>query len=244
MWKCCVEVKMRKFMAFVFLILGVASIGYAQREMPEEVKKFLENYFEDTTIDHSFLRAQRAGFIREPVQIKDLRMITLEVYQLKHIFLDAYPDTVPFSEIIEPTGHWIALITANNKALYEVFLKNSEEGPRTIGMAPLTRGMPPEYMWEQLLKVNPESTGINPVFFSRYGHILGSRENILYFEQKGPRKIFYIRSRGDDVALRSRFTAPIETLDDSKKLIEYWKKQGLNEVGIHGHNRAKTGGGK
>ncbi|MDR2727636.1 MAG: hypothetical protein LBB56_00770 [Chitinispirillales bacterium] len=231
---------MVKFIVFVFFVVGVANAGHVQEGMHGNVKKFLETLIKDSTVSDGFLSAKKSGFFHDSVKIKDLGVRALEVYQLKHIFLDAHPDTVPFSEIIEPTGRWLVMITAHNKPLYQVFLKNTEEGPVTVGRSPLTRNHAYTDIWEQLLKVDPESTGITPVYFSRYGHTFGVKERFLYFRQKGHRKIHYIPFRLDDAALKTLFTAPIETLDDSKKLIEYWKKNGLNEVGIHGYNRAKN----
>jgi hypothetical protein len=80
-------------------------------------------------------------------------------------------------------------------------------------------------MWNSVLKAYPESAGINPVIVSRWNG--SSMDSFLYFKQKGPRKIFFFHGWND--TLNSMFTASIETLDDSKKLIEYWKKKELNK---------------
>jgi hypothetical protein len=223
--------------------------GYAQvmpKNMPENVKRFLENYVNDSTARWGPKEALRSGdFAKESIQIEDLKVgRVLEIYQLKHIFLNDIPDTIPFSEIIEPTGYWFVLITAHDKPLYQLLLKNTEGELKFIGMNFLTPGFPVVYMWNQLLKTYPESTGINPVFFSRYGFAGGSRERILYFEQKGPRKIYYATLKLKNDPLDILLPNSIETLNDSRKLIEYWKKQGLNEVGRRGVNRAKTEGEK
>jgi len=234
---------MRKFIVFVLFVIAIGSTGYGQimpKNMPENVKRFLENYAADSTAKRGPIYARNAGrFNKDSVQIKDLKVgRVLEIYQLKHLFLNDIPDTIPFSEIIEPTGYWFVLITAHGKPLYQLLLDNTEMEPNFVGMSSLPPGNPIWNMWKQLLKVYPESTGINPVFFSRYGFTVGVRERILYFEQKGPRKIHHVRLGIPNDPIAALLPNSMENLDDSRKLIEYWKKEGLNEVGIRGYNRA------
>jgi len=207
----------------------MASGGYAQ-EMPKEVTRFLDNYFKDSTVQWGPLYAKKKDRFNDSVKIKDLRMRVLEVYVHKHIFLNDYPDTVSFSEFIEPSGSWLVLIMAHNKPLYQLELINTTGGPEFVGMAYLESGTKFREMWELLLKYYPASTGINPVLFAPYGGMSSSR-SFLYFKQLGSRKIYYRRSHYENDPLEELFPASIETLDDSKKLIEYWKKQGLNEIG-------------
>ena len=62
--------------------------------------------------------------------------------------------------------------------------------------------------------------------------MVGKEERFLYFRQKGPGKICYIKPgySGDD--LSALFSGSMENLDDSRVLMDYWKKRGINEVGI------------
>ena len=226
---------MQKFIVFVFcVVVGMVVLGYARDDVPKEIMDFLENQIDQYNI-RGLLSAKESGQVHDSVQIKDLKIERIiQIYKLKHIFLDSYIDTVSFSEIIEPSGKWFVLITANNKPIYDLYLDNSKGEPKYVGMGHLNPNSTYRNMWNLLLKTYPESTGINPVLFSQYGSFPFEKEDrFLYFKQKGPRKIFSLRfGRRSGNPLDTLFTGSIETLDDSKKLMEHWKRKGLNEVGI------------
>ncbi|MDR0308223.1 MAG: hypothetical protein LBI42_15520 [Chitinispirillales bacterium] len=212
---------MRRLIVFAFLVVGVVGGSYAQFGVPKEVIRFAENYIKDSAA-HS--GENRSGMIRDSsIQIQDLRVgRALEIYDLKQdISLDTYPDTVPFSEIIESTYHWLVLIMAHGKPIYELVVDNSKKEPAFAARRSIGNGI----MWNLLSEIYPESTGINPVFFSRY-RFYRSREAFLYFKQKGPRRIYYLGSgwKDDPLGLGTIFTASMSSLDDSKKLLEYLKK--------------------
>ena len=231
--------KIRRLVIWACLVVGMAGAGDA-REMPEEVRRFLENYLKDPNASWGFSRVkQRIGLCDSSVQLKDLSVRALEIYRLKHGFLNTYPDTIPFSEIIEPTSRWLVVVMAHNKPLYKLNLDNIGEKPG------ITRAsIPPRgsnfgcRIWDPLLKAYPESTGINPILFEEPGH---RGESVLYFQQNGPRKIHNVSvqfERSDNPIHTMNpslmlFTGSIETLDDSKKLIRHWKSRGINEVGIN-----------
>jgi hypothetical protein len=216
----------------VFFVIGVAVGGYTQK-VPIEVKSVLENYVKDSTTSFGLLYAKKRGRISDSVRIKDLRLKAIEIYKIKHIFLSAYPDTVPFNEIIEPSGHWLILVMAHNKPLYELYLDNAKGKPIFVGVGSLPSDG--GFVWHPILETHPESTEISSVLFSQSGWFpIGPREFFIYFKQKGPRKIYYLSPNPLNDPLKKLFTGSIKTLDDSKMLIEYWKKQGLNEVGQRG----------
>jgi len=229
----------------------MVGLGYAQNDVPKEITRFLETQIE---VDNArgLSTAKRMGYIHDSVKVENLRVgRILQGYKLKHVFLDAYPDTIPFSEIIEPSGYWFILIIAHDKPVYELYLDNSNGEPKYTGRSSLQPdGKCP--MWSPLLEAYPEETGINPVIFSQFGSLPIDREDrFLYFKQKGPRKIHHFGGGYNRTQLNAIFSNSIETLDDSKKLIEFWKKQGLNEVGITYDERErrrnrenKSGGGK
>ena len=232
---------MRRLVAVVFCVVSMAGLGYAQhgvlKEIPKEtraaeVKIFLDNYSKDSTAKYGPLYAKRAGHFNDSVKIRDLKTRTIEIYDFKHTFLEAHPDTIPFSELIQPSGYWFVMVMAHNKPLYQLALRNLTGEPEFVGMVYLGPNSKSSKMWELLLETYPESSGINPVFFSPYGWAFGSKERFLYFEQKGPRKIYYLRTGRLSDPLAELFPSSIKTLDDSKKLVEYWKKRGLNEVGL------------
>ncbi|MDR0306070.1 MAG: hypothetical protein LBI42_04440 [Chitinispirillales bacterium] len=230
---------MRKLIVFAFFAVGMVGGGYPQ-EIPKELMRLVENNVKDTDPNarYGFLRAKRAGFIKgsiDSIHIQDLRVRVLQMYRFKHVFLEAYPDSVDFGKIIEPSGYWRVLVMAQRKPLYEVYLRDSLKVPVFAGMASLPSNG--SHIWDPLLKDYPESTRVNPVLFSKSGVPFFNRDDFfLYFKHKNSRKIRYLKDRFGDQSL--------ETLDDSKELIRYWKKQGLNEVGRRGVNRAKTEGEK
>gem|GEM_PF-6826012 len=202
---------------------GVVCSGYAQQDLPIEIRNFLENYVKDSTAKWGPLKYKRRGTIPDSIQIKDLRLRALQIYRFKDIYLNEYPDTIALDEVIEPDILWRVLVMAHNKPLYELMLNNKTGEPRiTEATFPTPIGSElRSNIWGPLLKAYPESTGINPI-------LIGSSKNhsFLYFKQKGPRKIYYCNRRDGKKhdSLDSLFTASIETLDDSRKLIN-WKKR-------------------
>jgi len=254
---------MRKSLIFALIAVALATgLGYAQ-EMPPEVKAFLDNYTTDSTAPMGPLYAKSRGYFDDSTPIKDLRWRAIQTYRIKrNISLDGYPNTVALSEIIEPNQHWYVLIMAHDKPLYVLGLTNKESQPKFV-----TGWLPPSNpgaefknsVWVPLLKAYPASTGINPIYievFSATYEAMEARQSpvikyggfvidrFFYFKQKGPRKIYYIGSNSTgrtDSLRRVVFTASLETLDDSKNLVKFWKdiwKQIPNKSNV-GENRAK-----
>jgi hypothetical protein len=220
---------------------SMAGMGYTQ-EIPQEVKTFLENYLKNATersnAEKGLDFARRSDPSNEwikTLQVKDLSVgKVLEAYKFKRIDFTAYPDTVPFSEIIEPSGHWHVLIMGQNKPLYELTLHNSNGILKYVGRGSI--GSTKEKIWDPLLKTYPESTGINPVLVSTRGggFLLYHGDCFLYFKQKGPRKVYYIRTSGPETGSLSKlFSSSMGTLDDSRKYVEFRKKQELNKKENH-----------
>ncbi|MDR3011988.1 MAG: hypothetical protein LBU70_02110 [Chitinispirillales bacterium] len=219
--------KMRKLMVLAAFVAGMAAGGGYAQEMPVEIRRFLENYPRDTT-NWGPLTFKERGSIPDSVQMGDLRFRVLQVHRFKrNISLGDYPDTVALSEVIEPSGFWRILITAHNKPFYELRLDNRTGEPR-ITEGSFSAGSDPRCnLWRPLLEIYPESAGINPVLVTVACEISprGSHR-FLYFKQLGPRKIYYSSMRGVSNTLDSLFSASIETLDDSRILMEYLKKRG------------------
>jgi hypothetical protein len=236
---------MRKWITFAFLVVGVAGGGYAQlREMPKEVKEFLGNYIKDSTARRGPLEAKSRKYFADSIQIKDLRVRAVEVYTIKHVSIDAYPDTVPLSEIISPSGWWRVLVMAHGKPLYELLMEYAGIGnPRYVQASyPNPGDSFNNEMWNSLLNAYPESTGINPVFVTvdltdAFRGNFSTGNNFLYFRQKGPRQIHYLKTRFKDDTLKTLFSSSIENLDDSKKLVGFLKRRGLNKEAIRSDGR-------
>ena len=198
------------------------------RKAPEMIMKFMaEKYLNDSSW---FLSHKRLGFYDEAMQFKDVRVgRMLQVYRIRRASLNEHPNTVPLSKIIEPTGMWEVLITANNKPIHKVEVYITAEGVRRgRRMLPSAESGGVLTGWpESLLKTYPESSGINPVFVvSDF-----PEDRFLYFEQKGPRRIYFIGSRGSirSDALKALLPGSMKTLNDSRILMEYWRTHDLKK---------------
>jgi hypothetical protein len=231
---------MRKLIFAAFLMAGMAGIGYAQ-ELPKEVKMLLDNYVKDSTALLGPLTYKRWGHIPDNVQLKDLKFKVLEAYTHRDVPLDEYPDTVAFSEIITPRNMWYILVMAHNKPLYELRIRNSirDELYGLDAKLRIEGGAMPSVpgsdfdagpIWESLSKTYNESiTETRPVLVaSFYGHTYPEGPLFLYFKHKGPRSVYYIPSRWQSNPINSFFADSTGTLEDSKKIVRYWKERGTN----------------
>jgi hypothetical protein len=217
---------MKKLIFFAFLMIGVAGVGHTQ-EVPKEIERFLENYTKDSMVEGGPLYAKKSRFLSDTVKIKDVRVgRVLQGYKFKHIFLDEYPDTVAFSEIIEPSGRWFVLITVRDKPAYELWLRLDKITGKTIyvGMAEISSD---GNVWEALAKAYPASTGINPIYIPMFNN-----PYLLYFKQLGPRKLCYYSDGVKDERLAGLLPGSIGKLGDSRRYVEYLKMQGINEFGM------------
>jgi len=228
------------FAAVCLLTADLCRAQYVPYEVPKEITRILDNYLKDSTAEYGPLFAQEWRFLNKSIQIKDLKVgRPIPEYMLRHTILDTCPDTIPFYKIIEPTGRWFLPIVAHGKPQYELGLMKFMNSWIFFSLGEVTTN-DTIGVWGPLLKAYPESTGINPIL------LLESRtRKYLYFPQIGPRKIYSIRyGYKNDI-----FPGSIDTLDDSRKLIEYWKKSGNKEIGIENkqfknNNNTKTGGDK
>jgi hypothetical protein len=217
-------------MVLAAFVAGMAAGGGYAQEMPVEIRRFLEDY-PNSTESFSPQSFREMRVIPASAQMSDLRFRTLQMYRFKqNISLDDYPDTVAFSEVVEPSGFWRVLVMVHDKPFYILRLDNRTGEPRIIEAASNGGAEIRDELWTPLLEKYPESTGINPILVT-----VGCDVNIrrihefLYFRQLGPRKVYYGSVRnipGFDNPLDPLFSTSIETLDDSKILIGYLKKRG------------------
>jgi hypothetical protein len=196
-------------------------------EVPAEVAMILENYLNDSTAayDLAFVRRYgRPGSFDTTTRIEDLEMgKPIPRYGFMHTFLDRHPDTVPLYEIIRPSDQWYVPVLANGRAIYALGLQKLHGQWEIYLKSTLPAG---DNMWELLSEFYPESSGISPVLF------VYIRQMYLYFPQLGPRMIYYLRIPIEGDPLAMVLPGTIEELDDSSKLMRYWKEQGINEVGV------------
>jgi hypothetical protein len=223
-------------MIFALFAVSLAAFGGYAQEMPEEIKAFLDNYIKDSTEKRwGPLVYKKEGIIPKSIPITDLKFRTLQVYNFKgDISLNEYPDDVALSEVIVPNGFWRVLVMAHDKPFYELMIDNRTGKPIIVEVAvfaPIIVGSDfKSNRWGPLLKAYPESARINPMLLGTTSWRNGFLEShhFLYFKQLGSRKVYYCNQRGHNRLLDSLFTASIEKLDDSKKLIN-WKKRDIIE---------------
>jgi hypothetical protein len=218
-------------MIFAIFAVSLAAFGGYAQEMPEEIKAFLENYTKDSTEKRwGPLRRKEEGVIPATAPIRDLRFRVLQVYYFRKASLQEHPDDIALSEVIEPSGFWRIVVMAHNQPRYELTLDNRTGKPKIIRTTLFAYASDSSInsgsTWGPLLKTYPESTGINPVLVEVSGDVSGKGYSFLYFKQLGSRKIFYGNRRGYNPTFDSLFTASIETLDDSNKLVN-WKKHDI-----------------
>jgi hypothetical protein len=222
---------MQKLTVVVFLVVGMMGGGYAQK-MPVEVRDFMEGYFKSPRAENALSSIKSNSLLPDwvqTVQVEDLRVgRVLEVYYIEEISLETYPDTVSFSEIIRPYGQWRVLIMAHNKPLYQITVVNWDDGEIKFFMRSDTYD---KGLWDPLLEAYPESTGINPVLVTTDNTPLGFGNRgdwFLYFKQKGPRKVHYVRRERarPNVELETLFSSSIRTLDDSREFVRHKKRGG------------------
>lgn len=155
--------------------------------------------------------------MNDSIKINDLKLgKPIQEFAVKYSVLDTCSDTIPFYNIIEPTNYWLVPVMIGDKHIYELELSKSTGEWRFCRMSDL----PPDNKWDQLQKNNSMSNGINPVI------VIDGLSGYFYFRQIGPRKIYYIRSGREKDTLKTLFSGSIKELDDSKKLVKFWKKQG------------------
>ena len=197
----------------------------------------MDNYVKDSTEQRwGPLRRKEEGVIPATMPIRELRFRALQIYVFKEASLNEYPDDVALSEVIEPNGLWRILVTAQNQPRYELMLDNRTGKPKIVRTTIFFAKAPDSIInsgstWGPLLMAYPESTGINPVLLA----VRGRSGNFLYFKQLGQRKIYYIDKHGYNPTLASLFTASIETLDDSKKLVNWAKR----DIKVYAEERKK-----
>jgi hypothetical protein len=115
---------------------------------------------------------------------------------------------------------------AHDKPLYEMALLNTIRGLKVLNISGYDKNI-----WDPLLEAYPASTKINPVLVTTdpFPDLSDRGDNFLYFKQKGPRKVYYIRHEGGmlrNVELENLFSGSIKTLDDSRKFVRYKKRGG------------------
>lgn len=217
-----------------------ASWCHAQ-DVPAEIIEIINNYSKDSTAEYGFLFAKKWLHLSSSAQLKDIKIgKPIQEFGVKYSALDTCSDTVSLNEIIEAKDSWHIPIMIGDQPAYELELRKKSGNWRFSKMSDLPTGN----MWDQLRFAYPESSGIKPVL------VVDGLSKYFYFKQKGPRKIYYIRSGYQNDSLEMVTPGSISALSDSKKLIQHWKKQGkgsnntLDKVILRRSQEDKNGGGR
>ena len=214
---------MRKHLLFLVLAAGMAGPSHA-REVPEGVQRIIDSLLADSTMEHGLASAQKWLLVDSSVELGEIEAGTpIEQYHVRYELLDTCDPNAPLMELLEPSNMWYVPIRANGRYLYFVEVYKKKGAWQTIGAGEGDWGI-----WTELRKTYPESTGINPVLVT-YGP-----RRFLHFPQKGKRNLFNVvhlndspnnsrRYREDSVF--SRMSYSLDSLDDSRPVVEYMKKR-------------------
>ena len=205
---------MRKiFVIGVMIVLAVNA-----QEIPLEVQRIMDNYKKDSTAEWGFKDAQK--FLELDKSIKSCEITVGSPFQVFHILVDSLekaPDTVPVMSIVKP-GNWHIPISVDGKYVYGLVVSNYGHPWQIVGMGGFLLKQ-----WQDLRKKWPETSGVNPIVV-KFG-----KTCFLHFPQKGSRNLFYLRPGYEDDSLAIIASNSLDTLDDSRTIFNYLKKERIKE---------------
>ncbi len=98
---------MRKQIAVLLLLAGMASLCYAQNP-PKEVMDVMKDYVKDSTAEDGFLSVRHWLKNGESISAADIEVgQPIQEYRIKYNMLDTCTDSIPFYKLIEPEDYWI-----------------------------------------------------------------------------------------------------------------------------------------
>ena len=196
-------------------ILGIASIGYSQ-EIPDGMKKIMEQLQTDPKADYGFNFAKEQRFIESDVQFKDWFVgLPIEFYKLNGEALEKADGNSAISTLIAPTGIWYVPVRISGKYIYytEVFVENNKF--KSIGCGDKVLGF---HYWDKVREKYPEESGIRPIVIGLVGN------KFIYFpNNKDGKSLFCARNPKWNDELSKITSKSLDELDDNAKIIRYWK---------------------
>jgi len=206
---------MRLLILVLLGILGMAGTGHSQ-EIPEGMKKIMEQLQTDSTADYGFNFAKEQRFIKSDVQFKDWFVgLPIEFYQLNGDALDKTETSNKVTELIVSTNMWRIPIRINGYYIYhvKVFLENNKY--KSIGCGEGVIGF---HAWDTLRKKYPEESGVRPIVINLQ---VG---NFIHFpNKKDGKSLFYVRNPKWNDTLSKTASTSLDNLDDEKMIIKFWK---------------------
>jgi hypothetical protein len=208
---------MRFYILTTFFLAISTQWCLAQNKVPEEVRYIIEKYVKDSTIEYGFSFAKKWLHFSDSISFEGIKTGTpVQQYRVKYSLLDTCKDSISFDKLIYPDDYWVIPISFNGKFIYEVYASKSTGTWRLSQMGDL----PTDNIWDKLHSVFPTKCGLSPIL------VLDGLNKFLYFPHIGKRKIYYIKPGWENDSLAMLLTGSLESLDDSQKLVKYWKKQG------------------
>jgi len=202
----------------VFVITG---FSYSQ-ELPDGVKKIMDQLQNDPDADFGFNDAKKSGFINKNVLFQNWFVgLPLQLCNLDWNKIDSFSDSSNFRDLIEPINYWRIPVKINNKS-YEYCIevkKDNENSFRSFGSMEGPLWFPKLKIWDKFRKKFPEESGIVP-YFSDIP--LG----ILYIPQvKNGKNIFKVKNSTWSDPISKATSNSFDSLDDAKTIIPLLKNK-------------------
>lgn len=196
-------------------LLGFAGLGYSC-EIPEGVKKLVEQFKTDPEIKYGINHAKKRRYIEHNVKPEDIHIgLPIEHYRINYNRDSIDINNVNIRSVITPTDIWYIPFRVENKYSYhvKVFYLNGKYLARGCGEGVIDR-----HTWNKVRKKYPESTGITPIY------IEAGRKKLLHFPNEKPNNIFYVRSAKFRDSLSLMSSQSLDSLDDIKTVLYFRQK--------------------
>jgi hypothetical protein len=209
---------MKYLLTFALLgIFGIASISYSQ-EIPEGLKEIMEQLQTDPATEYGFDYAKKRGYIGVDVQFSDWHIgLPIEFYKLKGEKLEGATQNSQIENLIETSNIWrIPVRIKSDGYMYHVmvFCENNEF--KAVGCGESVLGF---RAWDRVRQRYPEESGVRPV-------VIGMKHKFIFFpDKKDSKKLYYVKNPKWNDELSRITSNSLDSLDDSKKIITYWKKE-------------------
>ena len=200
-------------------VWGMTGIGYSQ-EIPDGMKKIMEQLQTDPKAESGFDYAKMRGYIGSDVRFEDWFVgLPIEFYKLNGEALEKADDSSTVSTLIVPTGMWYTPVRVSGKYIYHVKVFHENNNFTTCGCGEEIIGF---HTWDKVREKYPEGSGARPV-------VIALREgNFIHFpHKKDGKSLFCSRNPKWNDDLSKITSKSLDELDDDAKIIKYWKENSI-----------------
>lgn len=214
---------MKKFLKLVLLgIIAITVFSYSQ-DIPDGVKRIVEQLKTDPAREWGFYDAKGSGYIDQKVKFKNfIPGLPVECYYLDFDKLDTADLSTPINKLIKKSNLWYIPILVDNSYSYHVLVRLKGGDFILVGCG----GGPgigfrteKENDWDKVREKYPESTGISPLC------IIDGNRQFLHFPNEKPNNLFYFRHPKFDDSISLMTSRSLDSLDDAEKVLRYRKKE-------------------